>query len=427
MKKTNHNYLISGSPWRSCIRKIHLESKDQIAAFRYWKQNIDKFYQWFVGFSEAESCFKVKSKYRNGKLHSFSFEYEIHLHIDDLNLLKFICEILSVGRVYARESSKSCSFVVGNEEGIRSLMKIFDRYTFNGIKLLDYTDFKEAFLSYFNRPGRLDEDLIDKLLKLKENMNTGRVEFNFPKGHQIKITKYWLLGLIEGEGTFSLAKEKLRPNFQLLFTAAQKPLLIEIRKYLISNLGFDRFSLWKLNNSSLIGIFEMKAKGKSKPTVSLEIRSVSLLRNYILPFLNTMLFISKKGHNYADFLIICNVLYAGGHNEDRIRDLILKLLSGMNDFRLSTYKSGSSSNQALTSAELTLLKKVGMRRDLLPKLSLDLLDEDNYSSSHRLAESTHKILERESFNVVYLIIKSDVWTYCGKLKRSCSHSRYKKW
>jgi hypothetical protein len=79
-------------------------------------------------------------------------------------------------------------------------MKIFDRYIFNGIKLLDYTDFKEAFLSYFNRPGRLDEDLIDKLLKLKENMNTGRVEFNFPKGHQIKITKYWLLGLIEGEG-----------------------------------------------------------------------------------------------------------------------------------------------------------------------------------------------------------------------------------
>jgi hypothetical protein len=127
----------------------------------------------------------------------------------------------------------------------------------------------------------------------------------------------------------------------------------------------------------------MKAKGKSKPTVSLEIRSVSLLRNYILPFLNTMPFISKKGHDYADFLVICNVLYVGGHNEDRIRDLILKLLSGMNDFRLSTYKSGSSSNQALTSAELTLLKKVGMR-----------------------SSSTHETLE--SFNVIYLIIKSDM-------------------
>ncbi len=278
-------------------------------------------------------------------------------------------------------------------------MKIFDRYTFNGIKLLDYTDFKEAFLNYFNRPGRLDEDLINKLLKLKKNMNTGRVEFNLPKGHQIKITKYWLLGLIEGEGTFSLAKEKLRPNFQLLFTAAQKPLLIEIRKYLISNLGFDRFSLWKLNNSSLIGIFEMKAKGKSKPTVSLEIRSVSLLRNYILPFLNTMPFISKKGHDYADFSIICNVLYVGGHNEDRIRDLILKLLSGMNDFRLSTYKSGSSSNQTLTSAELTLLKKAGMR-------SSSTLATPFRGSCLPYGDACVETLE--SFNVVYLIIKSDM-------------------
>jgi hypothetical protein len=35
-----------------------------------------------------------------------------------------------------------------------------------------------------------------------------------------------------------------------------------------------------------------------------------------------------------------------------------------------------------------------------------LLDEDNYSSSRRIAESTHETLE--SFNVVYLIIKSDM-------------------
>jgi hypothetical protein len=80
---------------------------------------------------------------------AFPFEYEIHLHIDDLNLLKFICEILSVGRVYARESSKSCSFVVGNEEGIRSLMKIFDRYTFNGIKLLRLYRLQRGFLKLF--------------------------------------------------------------------------------------------------------------------------------------------------------------------------------------------------------------------------------------------------------------------------------------
>lgn len=197
-----------------------------------------------------------------------------------------------------------------------------------------------------------------------------------------------------------------------MFTVAQKPLLVEIRKYLINNLGFDRFSLWKLNNSSLIGIFEMKAKGNSKPTVSLEIRSVSLLRNCIIPFLKSMPFISKKRHDFRDFVLICNVLYAGGrasllHN-DKIKDLILKVLSGMNDFRLSTYKA-SSKMTALTSEELTVLESFGSANSnlgssaTLPNLSLDQdLLEDN--SSLDLVAGT------ENFNndVVYHIIRPDM-------------------
>jgi len=41
----------------------------------------DNFEKWFVGFSEGEGCFKIKPKYRGdkSKVHSFSFEFEIHL------------------------------------------------------------------------------------------------------------------------------------------------------------------------------------------------------------------------------------------------------------------------------------------------------------------------------------------------------------
>lgn len=88
------------------------------------------------------------------------------------------------------EKSNSCSFIVGNEQGLRTLINIFDCYTFNGIKLLDYIDFKEAFLKYFNRSGTLDEDLIRDILKLKQGMNKGRVDFSMPKDHRINITKY---------------------------------------------------------------------------------------------------------------------------------------------------------------------------------------------------------------------------------------------
>jgi hypothetical protein len=361
--------------------------------------------QWFVGFSEAEGCFKIKPKYRSGKstVHSFNFEFEIHLHIDDIKLLKYISDSLSIGKVYERVNSNSCSFVVGNEKELRALIALFEGFSFNGIKLLDYLDFKEAFFLYFDRPGLLDKDLISKILKLKEGMNKGRVNFNMPIGHQINITKYWLLGLIEGEGSFSFSREKLRPNFQLLFTAAQKPLLEEIKRYLISNLGLDRFSLWKINNSSIIGIYEFKSKGNSKPTVSLEIRDLRVLHNYIIPFLSSMSFISKKGLDFADFILICQLLYVGAHKDSKIKELILRLSLGMNDFRLSTYKGDSSRlNKALFTDEFTLLKEVvaiSSQNNQLRSQELSLVDED-FSSDQD--PGTWNIN-----SVVYLIIRPD--------------------
>lgn len=357
--------------------------------------SLEEFYQWFVGFSEAEGCFKIKPKYRTGKssVHSFNFEFEIHLHIDDFNLLKYISDYLGIGKAYERPNSNSCSFVIGNEKGLRNLIELFTRYPFNGVKLLDFIDFKEAFFLYFDRPGLLNEELSSKILKLKLGMNKGRNEFSMPDNHKIKITKHWLLGLIEGEGSFSITKDKLRPNFQILFTAAQRPLLEAIKKFLISNLGFDRFSLWKIVNSSIIGICEMKAKGNSKPTVSLEIRDIRVLHNFFLPFLSSMSFISKKR---LDFVLICRVLFVGGQKDSKIKEIIKKLLLTMNDFRLSSYKGVQ--HKALTSEELTLLKEV-TTTTLLLELGNKSFKNDNSSTDLDYVKNIN--------SVVYLIIRSD--------------------
>lgn len=186
--RTSSSVLVSLSPISyRCLHQCVVTDDKSVA---YWKNNLEKFYQWFVGFSEAESCFKIKAKNRNDKLHSFYFEFEIHLHIDEIELLKLIRDILGIGIVYAREKSNSCSYIVGNEEGIRILMDIFDRYTFNGIKLLDYNDFRAAFLLYFDRFGTLTKDLITKILSLKAGMNKGRVNFSMPSDHVVNITKY---------------------------------------------------------------------------------------------------------------------------------------------------------------------------------------------------------------------------------------------
>lgn len=337
--------------------KRELEAKENL---EFWSNNLDSFYQWFAGFSEGEACFKVKPKYRKEKssVHSFYFEFEIHLHIDEINLLYFINSILNIGKVYKRESSKSCSFIIGNEKDLRILIDIFDRYTFNGIKLLDYLDFKKAFFMYFNRQETLSKDLSNIILKLKEGMNTGRRSYNMPEDHQLKVTKYWLLGLIEGEGSFNLSlspegKVNLTPNFQLTLTSTQKPLLEEIKKHFINNLNFDLYSLWKVNNSSVISINDLNARGNCNPTVRLLIKDVRLLNNYILPYLSSMPFISKKGYDFKDFLLICKVLYVGAHKDIKIKNLIIQLSLGMNRFRLSSYNGPK--NKSLVNKEIELL------------------------------------------------------------------------
>ena len=316
--------------------------------------NKDQFFQWFVGFTEAEGCFKFKPRYRNGKIISFQFEFEIHLHIDDIELLNRIKENLNIGNVYDNSSRNSCNFVVGSEKELRLLINSFDGFPLKGIKLLDFLQFKEAFLLYFNREGAIKEDLIENLLKLKEGLNRGRVDFTMPQNHQINITGYWLAGLIDGEGSFSMTRgSQLRLCFQLLFTANQKSLLEAIKVFLMNNLGFDRFSLWKLENSSVIGIFEIKAKGKSKPTVCLEIRNVHVLQNYLIPFLSNYTLLSKKYLDFSDFKILCQTIYKGGHKDNLIRELLIKLSLRMNDFRLSTFKGDLVSK--LTDDELNRL------------------------------------------------------------------------
>lgn len=93
------------------------------------KTNLNvNFIAWFSGFIEAEGCFKIKPKYRDNKdiVHSFYFEFEIHLHKDDLNVLEFIRDHLSFGRVYTRNNSSS--FIIGNKENLKLLINILDQY-----------------------------------------------------------------------------------------------------------------------------------------------------------------------------------------------------------------------------------------------------------------------------------------------------------
>jgi hypothetical protein len=90
-------------------------------------------------------------------------------------------------------------------------------------------------------------------------MNRERTNFNRPR--PINITDYWLLGLIEGEGSSRLIRSKLIPVFAIKMVSDQEPLFLAIKEYLTKRLDFDKYSLFKLDSSELISLNYIPPKG----------------------------------------------------------------------------------------------------------------------------------------------------------------------
>ena len=314
----------------------------------------DNFLEWFVGFTDAEGCFIINPFYKKNKLSisSFVFMFKITLHKDDEKILRIIKDRLRIGgvRIYKDE----CIFTVTKEKDIAILISIFDKFNLNTSKYLDYLDFKEAFFLYFNREPNFNPDSIkDSILGFKNNMNSNRILFDRPENSKIVITKTWLLGFIEGDGSFFLRRDNLTPVFSLVNTAVQLPLLLKIKEFLEASLGFDTFSLYKVKNTNTIAIASIKARTiNSKSCVSITIQNINLLNNYLIPFFENEEFLTKKGKDFYDFKIMCKVIYGGGHRIDKIKALILKLSNTMNNFRLSTFNGVV---QSLTQEELDFL------------------------------------------------------------------------
>ena len=300
----------------------------------------EEFIKWFVGFSDAESNFTiVLYKDKTGKIISFTFRFLIELHVDDIDALKLIKNKLNLGNdivVYGN----SCKFTVTHRKDIYKLIAIFDKYNLNTTKYLDYLDFKKAFNLYLGRDKTIKEkqNLIDQILELKNRMNKSRVNFSLPADHQIVISGPWLLGFIEGEGSFYLDRTEFRPVFSIIQTEIQLPVMEKIKEFLESNLGFDKYSMFKLKCSSAISIKRGKALNNSKSLAVVVINNTNILNNYLIPYLEkkNMPFITKKGKDFYDFKIICTAVYNGTYRTEEIKLLILKLSYSMNNFRLST-------------------------------------------------------------------------------------------
>lgn len=365
-----------------------------------WDSN---FIEWFVGFSDAEGCFIINRLLKKDNFTTFSFMFKIALHKDDEKVLRYIKDKLCIGGV--RLYKDECIFNVSDKKGIALLISIFDKYNLNTSKHLDYLDFKEAFYLYLNRDKNLNP-VNNKILELKNKMNTNRIHFDRSENSKIIITKNWLLGFIEGDGSFFLRRDTLTPTFSIELSGVQLPVLVKIKEFLESSaLGFDTYSLYKLKNSSTIAINLNKARSSNgKSSVSLIIKNIYFLNNYLIPLFANRKFLTKKGEDFHDFQIICQNIYVGAHRKEEIRSLILNLSNTMNNFRLSTYKG------AVKSLSLEEIEKL-----------LSTTPTVEYLLDGRVIDSaTKKVLPKLNSCVYEICEEPGVFTFANSLSEAAS-------
>ena len=183
----------------------------------------------------------------------FAFRFIIKIHKDDLNALYYIQNSLGgIGNVGAEEDLVHLKVTSLSE--IKLIIEFFSNYPLNSSKHLDFLAFRRAYELYISSNQESRNEVLQEISEIKGSMNSKRTKYEEPLTHKIHITDNWILGFIEGDGSFSITKK----DFILTFSISQKgnlPLMEAIQSYLLnissprpsatlSRLRRPRFKIW---------------------------------------------------------------------------------------------------------------------------------------------------------------------------------------
>lgn len=198
----------------------------------------------------------------------------------------------------------SCVYVIRSIEAlINNLVPVLDANPLRTTKYFDYLDFK-FLLSSVSRAGTtvVKDSVKESIMKIIQSMNTGRVSYNIESIIKSDINKYWLLGFIEGEGTFGL--KNLVPYFQIGQHERSSHVMTDIEEYLS---GLPNTFLFT-KNSPILKAYRTSplSISKNQRVIVLSYQNIDSLHDTLAYFLLDLSFQTRKN---TDFLYWCLVLY----------------------------------------------------------------------------------------------------------------------
>jgi Heme/copper-type cytochrome/quinol oxidases, subunit 1 len=191
--------------------KIHDHSK-WINKSKYY-ENKDNFHQWLVGFTDGDGTFNI---YRS-KEGKWTLYFKLSQSTYNLRILYFIKSQLGVGSVYVDSGNSMADFRVRDRRTLGYvILPIFNKYPLLTSKYYSYIKFKEAYNILEN--DNLTTQEKDKLLldltskKMPDNYISPAWEIvnnevNNTNEAKLVMSKYWLVGFTEAEGSFYLVNK----------------------------------------------------------------------------------------------------------------------------------------------------------------------------------------------------------------------------
>ena len=305
------------------------------------QREMSNFYEWFSGFTDAEGSFYIVIS------QSCAFRFQINLHKDDIDVLYYIHKTLGFGEV--RSYKNYSSFTVTRLKDMAQLLNIFAQYPLQGSKWLNYKDFSKAFELYTTNgkgPNTLKE-----IFLIKKGMNSLRSDFKYPKDKEIRITPYWLLGFIEGEGCFSINKGN---NFRLDFSISQSSTNLELMQKI--KIYLENLPGTEGNYVGALGISKVISNNiNHQSTTRIETARIPYITDVLIPFLESLVWQSKKRFDFEDWKNILMLKEQGHHLSEQGVKLINLILSQMNNNRLTTTSSQPAVDRALLLVEVNQL------------------------------------------------------------------------
>ena len=191
--------------------EIHDHSKSTNKSKYY--EDKDNFHQWLVGFTDGDGSFSI-IRVAEGKWTLF---FKISQSSYNLRALYFIKKQLGVGSVHVEANSKA-DFRIRDRKVIGSvILPIFDKYPLLTSKHYDYLKFKKAY-KILTDPNLSTKEKDSLLLELKsKKVPTDyispaweKLNYKVNDTHDAKLvmSKYWLVGFTEAEGSFYLVSKE---------------------------------------------------------------------------------------------------------------------------------------------------------------------------------------------------------------------------